>query len=89
MFLLQGISLLEVKNHLMLSYLADLTCLMGKKVQGESIENDESILRLVEIRTVSVKNMLIFKILNTLILRIPAIHGAKTTNNQTPLVCFA
>ncbi len=61
MFWLQGISLLEVKNHLMLSYLTDLTCLMGKKVQGESIENDESILRLVEIRTVSVKKNVHFQ----------------------------
>ncbi len=26
---------------------------------------------------------------NSLFLRIPAIHGAKTTKNQTPLVRFA
>ena len=33
--------------------------------------------------------IIMFKILVTLRIHVPAIHGAKTTKNQTPLVRFA
>ncbi|OQV13797.1 putative Neuroguidin-B [Hypsibius exemplaris] len=47
-----GISFLELKNHLLLSYLQSMTLLMLKKTSGVSIANDPATLRLVEIRTV-------------------------------------
>lgn len=48
----KGISFLEVKYQLLLSYLTNLTYVMLKKTHGQAIEGDESIERLVEIRTV-------------------------------------
>lgn len=48
----KGISFLECKNHLLLSYLINLTCVTMKKFSGEKIEGDESIDRLIENRTV-------------------------------------
>ncbi|CAL1530262.1 unnamed protein product [Lymnaea stagnalis] len=48
----QGISFLDVKNQLMVSYMANLGLLMDKKTSGESVKDDPSIDRLVEIRTV-------------------------------------
>lgn len=48
----KGISFLEVKYQLLLSYLTNLTYIMTKKVHGEAIQGDEAIDRLVEIRTV-------------------------------------
>jgi len=48
----KGISFLEVKNHLLLNYLLDLSLVIGTKLNGESIKNSPSIARLVEIRTV-------------------------------------
>lgn len=47
-----GLSLLEMKNHIMLSYLLDLTHITWRKVSGESIQGDPSIWRLVQARTV-------------------------------------
>ena len=49
----QGISFLEVKYELLLSYLINLTYVMLRKSHGQSIEGDNSVERLVEIRTVS------------------------------------
>lgn len=49
---LQGISFLELKNHLMLGYLQNLVLLMMKKTSGLSIDNDLATARIVEIRTV-------------------------------------
>jgi len=49
---LQGISFLDVKNHLMLSYIMNLTHVMCSKVSGESIRGSPDVDRLVEIRTV-------------------------------------
>nr|CAG4646704.1 EOG090X0IJO [Macrothrix elegans] len=46
-----GISFLDVKNHLFLKYLTNLVYVILRKVSGESIEGDESIDRIVEIRT--------------------------------------
>ncbi|KAK3758526.1 hypothetical protein RRG08_058796 [Elysia crispata] len=47
-----GLSFLDVKNQLMGSYMANLALLMDKKTSGQSIRNDLSIGRLIEIRTV-------------------------------------
>lgn len=47
-----GLSLLEMKNHVMLTYLLDLTHIAWRKVSGESIQGDPSIWRLVQARTV-------------------------------------
>ncbi|VVC43771.1 Sas10/Utp3/C1D [Cinara cedri] len=48
----KGISLLEVKCHTLISYLSDLTHIILKKCQFQSIKDDPSIERLVEQRTV-------------------------------------
>jgi len=48
----KGISFLETKNHLMLSYLTNLTYVMLRKTRGLSLVGEEAIKRLVEIRTV-------------------------------------
>ncbi|XP_034937321.1 neuroguidin [Chelonus insularis] len=48
----KGLSFLEMKYHMLLSYLINLTYVMLKKCSGEKIEGDSSIERLVEIRTV-------------------------------------
>ena len=50
---LQGVSFLEVKYQMLLSYLINLTYLMSVKIKGLSIKDDPAIKRLVEIRTVS------------------------------------
>uniref|UniRef100_A0A1B6H1S0 Sas10 C-terminal domain-containing protein n=1 Tax=Cuerna arida TaxID=1464854 RepID=A0A1B6H1S0_9HEMI len=47
-----GISLLDVKNQMMLSYLINTVYVVAKKCHGRSIEGDPAIERLVEIRTV-------------------------------------
>ncbi|TKR92836.1 hypothetical protein L596_007406 [Steinernema carpocapsae] len=47
-----GISLLEVKNRDMLSYLTELSYLMGVMSTGESIQDDPSVFRSVKLRTV-------------------------------------
>ncbi|XP_064598912.1 neuroguidin-A-like [Liolophura sinensis] len=48
----KGISLLEGKYQMLLSYLTNLSLLMLRKSSGESIQDDPVIMRLVEIRTV-------------------------------------
>ncbi|XP_002731891.1 neuroguidin-A-like [Saccoglossus kowalevskii] len=48
----KGVSFLEVKYQLLLSYLVNLTHTMWKKTGGKSLKNDPDIDRLVEIRTV-------------------------------------
>lgn len=48
----KGISLLEVKNQIMLSYLSNLVFLIMRKCRGKSIAGDPAIERLVEDRTV-------------------------------------
>ncbi|XP_060520956.1 neuroguidin [Cylas formicarius] len=47
-----GLSFLEMKYNLLLSYLINLTYVVLRKCSGEQIENDPCIDRLVEIRTV-------------------------------------
>lgn len=48
----KGISFLDIKNHLMLSYVMNLTHIMSSKLSGKSICGSPDIERLVEIRTV-------------------------------------
>ncbi|XP_044742690.1 neuroguidin [Chrysoperla carnea] len=48
----QGLSFLEMKYHMLLSYLINVTYAILRKCSGETIEGDPSIDRLVEIRTV-------------------------------------
>jgi U3 small nucleolar ribonucleoprotein protein LCP5 len=48
----KGISFLETKNQLMLSYLMNLTYVMLRKTSGLSLAGEDAIKRLVEIRTV-------------------------------------
>lgn len=48
----QGLSFLEMKYHMLLSYLINLTYVVLRKCSGEKIEGDPCIDRLVEIRTV-------------------------------------
>ncbi|XP_033625966.1 neuroguidin-like [Asterias rubens] len=48
----KGISFLEVKYHLLLSYLMNVTCVMMRKTEGRKLSGNPSIEHLVEIRTV-------------------------------------
>ncbi|KAL1491190.1 hypothetical protein ABEB36_011827 [Hypothenemus hampei] len=48
----QGLSFLEVKYNMLLSYLINLTYVVLRKCSGEQIEDDPCIDRLIEIRTV-------------------------------------
>ncbi|XP_034176307.2 neuroguidin isoform X3 [Osmia lignaria lignaria] len=48
----KGLSFLEMKYHMLLSYLINLTYVVLRKCSGERIEGDSSIDRLIEIRTV-------------------------------------
>ena len=47
-----GLSFLEMKYHMLLSYLINITYVVLRKVSGHKIEGDPAIDRLVEIRTV-------------------------------------
>ncbi|KAL8619476.1 hypothetical protein ACOMHN_011827 [Nucella lapillus] len=55
----KGISLLAVKNRLMLQYLQDLTLLLRRKVSGETIKDHPSLWRLIENRTFLEKTLAI------------------------------
>uniref|UniRef100_V9L5H8 Neuroguidin n=1 Tax=Callorhinchus milii TaxID=7868 RepID=V9L5H8_CALMI len=48
----EGISFLEVKNQLLVSYLIDLSHVIALKAHGRSLEHQPGVLRLTEIRTV-------------------------------------
>nr|XP_018915272.1 PREDICTED: neuroguidin [Bemisia tabaci] len=48
----EGLSILTVKNHLLLQYLTNLVFTILSKCSGKSIQNSPSVERLVEIRTV-------------------------------------
>ncbi|XP_044750983.1 neuroguidin-A [Coccinella septempunctata] len=47
-----GLSFLEMKNMMLLSYLTNLTFFVSRKCTGQKIENDPCIERLIEIKTV-------------------------------------
>ncbi|XP_035216278.1 S-methyl-5'-thioadenosine phosphorylase-like isoform X2 [Stegodyphus dumicola] len=48
----KGISFLDLKNQIMLSYVTNLSYIVMKKLQGEKIEDDPVVERLVELRIV-------------------------------------
>ncbi|XP_013794149.1 neuroguidin-like isoform X2 [Limulus polyphemus] len=48
----KGITILEVKNHMLLSYLTNLTFLMWRKLNGQKISGETAVERLAEYRTV-------------------------------------
>ncbi|XP_069797182.1 neuroguidin [Narcine bancroftii] len=48
----QGLSILYLKNHLLGMYLSDLTYVILRKLMGQSLRDEPTVLRLVEIRTV-------------------------------------
>ena len=50
--ILQGVSLLELKCHLLLDYLINLVFLMLNKMQGQLIAGTSPIDRLIELRVV-------------------------------------
>jgi U3 small nucleolar ribonucleoprotein protein LCP5 len=47
-----GLSFLEIKYHMLLNYLINLTYVVLRKCSGQTIKNDPSIDRLIEIRTI-------------------------------------
>ncbi|XP_033730254.1 neuroguidin-like, partial [Pecten maximus] len=47
----KGLSFLEMKYQMLLSYLINLTYVMLQKARGKSIQTDPAIFRLTEIRT--------------------------------------
>ncbi|KFM80221.1 Neuroguidin-A, partial [Stegodyphus mimosarum] len=48
----KGISFLDLKNQIMLSYVTNLTFIVMKKLQGKKIEDDPVVERLIELRIV-------------------------------------
>lgn len=48
----QGLSFLDLRYHLLLFYLQDVTQLMSIKTEGQSLKDNDAIHRLVTIRTV-------------------------------------
>lgn len=48
----RGVSLLELKNHVLLSYVCNLSQLLLLKTEGKSIAESPAVLRLAELRTV-------------------------------------
>lgn len=47
-----GLNYLEIKYHMLLNYLINITYIILRKCSGELIKNDPSIERLIEVRTV-------------------------------------
>lgn len=48
----QGLSFLDLRYHLLLFYLQDLTHLISIKTEGQKIKDSEALKRIVTIRTV-------------------------------------
>lgn len=80
----QGLSFLEMKYHMLLSYLINLTFIILRKCSGEKIEGDPCISRLVEIRTVLEKIRPIDKKLKYQIDKLvkEAVMGSSTDSNM-------
>ncbi|KAK6632095.1 hypothetical protein RUM44_007125 [Polyplax serrata] len=81
----KGLSFLEVKYHMLLSYLINLTYVVLRKCTGEPIEADPAIDRLVEIRTVLEKTRPIDQKLKYQVDKLvkAAVTGATTQNDPT------
>nr|CAD7409183.1 unnamed protein product [Timema poppensis] len=80
----KGLSFLEVKYHMLLSYLINLTYVVLIKCSGEKIEDDPTIDCLVEIRTVLEKMRLIDHKLKYLIDKFVKTAITCSTNSQDP-----
>nr|CAD7451829.1 unnamed protein product [Timema tahoe] len=79
-----GLSFLEVKYHMLLSYLINLTYVVLRKCSGEKIEDDPAIDRLVEIRTVLEKMRPIDHKLKYQIDKLVKTAITGSTNSQDP-----
>lgn len=79
----KGISFLDVKHQMLLSYLINLTHILLKKTSGQSIVDDKAIDRMVEIRTVLEKMRPIDKKLKYQIDKVikTAVTGASESSN--------
>lgn len=80
----KGLSFLEMKYHMLLSYLINLTYVVLRKCSGERIEGDPSIDRLIEIRTVLEKIRPIDHKLKYQIDKLVKTAVTGTTNNDDP-----
>nr|CAD7394059.1 unnamed protein product [Timema cristinae] len=80
----KGLSFLEVKYHMLLSYLINLTYVVLRKCSGEKIEDDPAIDRLVEIRTVLEKMRPIDHKLKYQIDKLVKTAITGSTNSQDP-----
>lgn len=79
----QGLSFLEMKNNLLLSYLRDTIYFIFRKCSGNKIANDPCIHRLIEIRTVLEKIRPIDKKLKFQIDRL--VKSAASSNDATKM----
>lgn len=81
----KGLSFLEVKYHMLLSYLINLTYVVLRKCTGEPIEADPAIDRLVELRTVLEKTRPIDQRLKYQVDKLvkAAVTGASSQNDPT------
>ena len=81
----KGLSFLEMKYHMLLSYLINLTHIILRKCSGEKIKEDPSIDRLIEIRTILEKIRPIDNKLKYQIDKLVKTAVTGTTNNDDPL----
>ncbi|XP_061196314.1 neuroguidin-like [Saccostrea echinata] len=81
----KGISFLEVKYQLLLSYLINLTYITLQKAKGGSIEGDPAIDRLIEIRTVLEKMRPIDKKLKYEVDKVVRTAASGGTDSSDPL----
>lgn len=81
----KGLSFLEMKYHMLLSYLINLTYIVLRKCSGERIEGDPSIDRLIEIRTVLEKIRPIDNKLKYQIDKLVKTAVTGTTNSDDPI----
>ncbi|KRZ85527.1 Neuroguidin, partial [Trichinella sp. T8] len=80
-----GISLMEMKFHLLLSYVIQLNYILLKKLDGHTIEGDAVIDRLVEIRTVIERTRPIEEKMNYQIEKLLKSVSSKTVGDVDPL----
>lgn len=81
----KGISFLELKYQLLLSYLMNLTYISLQKSQGSSIQDDPAIDRLIEIRTVLEKMRPIDKKLKYQVDKVVRTAASGGTDSSDPL----
>ncbi|XP_011496494.1 PREDICTED: neuroguidin [Ceratosolen solmsi marchali] len=81
----KGLGFLEMKYHMLLSYLINLTYIVLRKCSGERIEGDPSIDRLIEIRTVLEKIRPIDHKLKYQIDKLVKTAVTGTTNSDDPI----